>query len=60
MGKQMINAQEVAVIMECSEGFAYKMIRTLNKELRDKGYITRSGRVPRKYFLERTGLEEEG
>lgn len=57
MSKPMINAQEIAGIMECSEGFAYKLIRQLNKELQDKGYIVRSGRVPRKYFLERTGLD---
>lgn len=57
MSKPMINAQEIAGIMECSEGFAYKLIRQLNQELQDKGYITRTGRVPRKYFFERTGID---
>lgn len=57
MGKLMINAQEIAGIMECSEGFAYKLIRQLNQELQNKGYITRAGRVPRKYFFERTGID---
>ena len=57
MGKPLINAQEISGIMECSEGFAYKLIRQLNQELQEKGFITRSGRVPRKYFFERTGLD---
>lgn len=57
MSKLLINAKEIAEIMECSEGHAYKVIRGLNAELEAKGFITRSGRVPRKYFYERTGLE---
>lgn len=57
MSKPMINAQEIAVIMECSDTLAYKLIRQLNQELQDKGYITRTGRVPRKYFFERTGID---
>lgn len=58
MGKLLINAQEVAEVMECSEAHAYKVIRSLNKELEKQGFITRSGRVPRKYFYERIGIEE--
>lgn len=57
MSKLMMNAAEIAEIMECSEGHAYKVIRELNSELKAKGYIVRIGRVPRKYFYERTGLE---
>lgn len=35
---------------------AYKVIRGLNDELKAQGYITRSGRIPAKYFYERAGL----
>ena len=58
MGKLLINAKEVSEIMECSEGHAYGVIRQLNQELQAKGFIVRAGRVPRKYFFERVGIEE--
>lgn len=38
---------------------SYKIIKQLNGELTKKGYITRTGRIPRKYFYERTGLDPE-
>ena len=52
----MITAAEVAEIMDCSESMGYNIIKTLNEELEAKGFITRRGRVSRKYFCERTGL----
>ena len=58
MSKLMINAEEVAGIMDCSVRHGYKLIKEMNDELKVKGYITRAGRVPRKYFYERTGLED--
>ena len=39
--------------MEISVPYAYKIIRKLNQELSDKGYITVTGRVNREYFNER-------
>lgn len=59
MSKLMINAEEVAGIMDCSVRHGYKLIQEMNGELKAKGYITRAGRVPRKYFYERTGLEDQ-
>ena len=58
MSSQMITASEVAEIMDCSERYGYSLIKQLNQELAEKGYITRRGRVSRKYFYERTGIEE--
>ena len=46
--------KDVAQILGISESYAYKIIRTLNKELKDKGFLTVSGKVNRQYFLERT------
>ena len=40
-------------IMEISVAYAYKIIRKLNQELSDKGFITVTGRVNREYFNER-------
>jgi len=36
-----------------SKGFAYRIIRKLNMELKDKGYIVIAGKVPRSYFKKR-------
>ena len=42
-------AQELGV----SRSYAYKVMRTLNEELRTKGYLVVSGRISRKYFMDR-------
>lgn len=34
-------------------GYAYKIIRGLNEELKEKGYRTICGKVPTKYFEEK-------
>jgi len=54
MSEKFIRAEEVAEVMEISVPYAYKIIRKLNQELADKGYITVTGRVNRAYFEERT------
>lgn len=59
LSKLLLNAAEVAEIMDCSERYSYKIIAELNQELKDKGYIIRRGRIPRKYFYERTGLADQ-
>ena len=48
-----IKAAEICELMEVSPSFAYKVIKDLNKELTDKGYLVVSGKVSRKYFYER-------
>lgn len=58
MENKFIRAEEVAKELEVSIPYAYKLIRKLNLELSEKGYITISGRINRQYFHER--LYEEG
>lgn len=58
MSSPMMNPAEVAEIMDCSISTGYNIIKELNSELKAKGYITRRARIPRKYFYERTGLEQ--
>jgi len=57
VSKLMMKASEVAEIMEVSERTGYNIIKQLNSELESKGFLIRPGRIPRKYFFERTGLE---
>ena len=51
--KMYITAEEAAEILGVSTGYAYKIIRQLNEELKAKGFITIAGRVNRQYFNER-------
>ena len=53
-----ITVKEVMETLKCSEGKAYWFMRELNKELKNKGFLTMAGRVPRKYFEKRFGIEE--
>lgn len=48
-----LSADEVAEELSISKPFAYKIIKKLNDELDQKGYMTIQGRVSRKYFCEK-------
>ena len=52
--KNFLTVSEVAEILCVSESYAYKVMSQLNRELKDMGYWTVSGRVNSKYFYERT------
>lgn len=53
-GKKMyVTAEEAAVMLVVSTGYAYQIIRGLNEELKAKGYRTICGKVPTKYFEEK-------
>ena len=45
-----MKAEEVAVEMGVSKGHAYKLIRELNSELKQSGFVVVAGRVPRPYW----------
>lgn len=51
--KRFLNAGDVAAEMECSKSAAYTIIKQLNDELKEKGFITIHGKVNAKYFYER-------
>lgn len=51
--KIFMRVEEVAEEMGVSVPYAYKLIRRLNKELKEKGCITISGRIDRKFFHEK-------
>lgn len=62
MNNKFICAEEVAQELSVSKPYAYKLIKRLNDELKEKGFITISGRVNRQYFNERRygmGREEQ-
>lgn len=51
--KMYIGAKEIATMLDISEGLSYKLIRKMNAELKERGYITIQGRVSRKYSQEK-------
>ncbi len=51
--KIFITAQEMSDLLGISIGHAYKMIREMNKELEQSGYLVIAGKVPKGYFEKR-------
>ena len=57
VSSSFMRVDEVAKELDVSQSYAYKIVRMLNKELEAKGLITVSGRVNRRYFMERMCYE---
>lgn len=53
INKTFITAPEMAEIMGVSVGHAYKVIRSMNEELKKSGYLVIAGKVPKSYFEKR-------
>ena len=53
MDNKFIRVDEVAQELSVSKPYAYKLIKKLNGELKEQGFITVAGRVNRQYFQER-------
>ena len=49
-----MRVEEVAQELGVSKSYAYKIVQKLNEELKNKGFLTISGRVNKQYFMERT------
>ena len=48
-----LRVDDVAKELGVSKSYAYKIVQKLNAELRSLGYLTISGRINRKYFMEK-------
>ena len=48
-----MRVEDAAKELGVSKSYAYKIVQKLNAELKNKGYLTVSGRVNRKFFLEK-------
>ena len=48
-----VRASDVAEMTGVSKAKAYKLIAQMNEELKSRNFIVISGRVPRKYLMER-------
>ena len=43
-------------LLNCKQSTAYKVMRRLNGELKENGFLVKPGLVPRKNLVERFGL----
>ena len=57
--RKMLNAKEVAEVLEISNSYAYKIIDQLNRELQKAGYLTIPGKVDSFYLRKRYFPSEE-
>ncbi len=54
--ERFMKVGEIVEILGCSQSKAYKIMKKLNDELEAKNKIIISGRVPRRYFMERLSV----
>lgn len=54
-----LRANEVKDILNVSQAMGYKVIRQLNSELKEKGFLTLQGRIPLEYLCERFKIDED-
>ena len=51
--KYMMNVDDVARELNCSKYHAYKLVRRMNAELAQQGYLTMAGKIPRAYWAKK-------
>lgn len=49
-GRNFMTVEEVAQELNVSKSYAYKVVRELNTEMRELGYLTVTGRVNTNFF----------
>ena len=54
--KLFMDVKDVTKILEVSDGKAYEIIRMLNEELKQQGYMVVQGKVNTKYFFQKTSV----
>lgn len=57
-GKNFMTVEEVAQELSVSKSYAYKVVRELNTEMRELGYLTVSGRVNTNFFRKKLCYSE--
>ena len=50
--KMYMKVGDVMEVLEVSKPYAYKLIRKMNNELKEKGFHTFPGRIDTKFFYE--------
>ena len=53
---KMLDVNDVKTILKVSKPKAYEIIRNLNAELKNKGFLTVQGKIREDYLFERMGV----
>ncbi|WP_168169917.1 MULTISPECIES: hypothetical protein [Fusobacterium] len=53
---KMLDVNDVKSILKVSKPKAYEIIRNLNTELKNKGFLTVQGKIREDYLFERMGV----
>ncbi len=56
--KLFMDVNNVVEVLGVSNGKAYEIIRMLNEELKEQGYIVVQGKVNTKYFMKKLMYQE--
>lgn len=56
--KAFLTVEEVAAEMGVSKSYAYKIVKKLNEELQQMGYLTVAGRINANYFRKKVCYTE--
>lgn len=59
MTDRLLQVEDVQRITGRKPTYCYELIRKLNSELEENGYITCKGRIPASYLYERMNIEPE-
>jgi hypothetical protein len=51
--RYFLTASEVAEMIGCKQGLAYKLIRKWNQELQEQGKLTIRGKINKQYFMKK-------
>lgn len=59
--KTLLGAKDIAEILDMSVPYCYKVIKKLNEQLQNDGFMVISGKISRVYFEEQFyGLQPKG
>lgn len=53
MEKIYFDAEDISELLGVSKSKAYRIIRVMNAELGEEGYLVLAGKIPKKFFAER-------
>jgi Mn-dependent DtxR family transcriptional regulator len=60
MENSFMRVDDVASELGVSKSYAYKIVKRLNDELKEMGYLTVAGRISKKFFMEKVCYGEKG
>jgi len=57
MERKILSCDDVMSLLKCKRSKAYEIIKVLNIELKNKGFLTINGKIPSTYLLNRLNIQ---